>query len=49
VIERPEAVDLLWDLSFSKQTPLRIWQAASRAYEVLNAEDEKAKATARQG
>ena len=44
VIDRPEAVDFLWDLSFSKQTPLRIWQAANRAYETLNAEDEKAKA-----
>lgn len=47
VIERPEAVDFLWDLSFSKQTPLRIWQAASKAYETLNAEDEKAKAKAK--
>jgi excisionase family DNA binding protein len=44
VIDRPEAVDFLWDLSFSKQTPPRIWQAANRAYEVLNEEDEKAKA-----
>jgi excisionase family DNA binding protein len=40
VIDRPEAVDFLWDLSFS----LRIWQAANKSYEVLNAEDEKAKA-----
>jgi len=47
VIDRPEAVDFLWDLSFSKQTPLRIWQAASRAYEVLNEEDEKAKTRAK--
>ena len=47
VIERPEVVDFLWDLSFSKQTPLRIWQAATRAYEVLSAEDEKAKAVAK--
>ena len=47
VIDRPEAVDFLWDLSFSKQTPLRIWQAATRAYEVLNAEDEKAKTLAK--
>ena|SRR5688572_20797522 len=47
VIDRPEAVDFLWDLSFSKQTPLRIWQAANKAYEVLNAEDEKAKALAK--
>jgi excisionase family DNA binding protein len=47
VIDRPEAVDFLWDLSFSKQTPLRIWQAANKAYETLNAEDEKAKAAVR--
>lgn len=47
VIDRPEVVDFLWDLSFSKQTPLRIWQAATRAYEVLNAEDEKAKSLAK--
>ena len=47
VIDRPEAVDFLWDLSFSKQTPLRIWQAANKAYETLNAEDDKAKALAK--
>jgi excisionase family DNA binding protein len=47
VIDRPEVVDFLWDLSFSKQTPLRIWQAATRAYEALNAEDEKAKSLAK--
>ena len=35
VIDRPEAVDFLWDLSFSKETPLRIWRAATLAYEEM--------------
>ncbi len=47
VVERAEAVDFLWDLAFSKRTPLRIWQAASAAYEKLAAEDEAAKKAAR--
>ena len=47
VVDRREAVDFLWDLAFSKQTPLRIWQSASVAYEKLVAEDEASKKSAR--
>ena len=47
IIPRAEAVDFLWDLAFSKRTPLRIWQAASAAYEKLSGEDELAKKAAR--
>lgn len=47
VVERAEAVDFLWDLAFSKRTPLRIWQAASAAYEKLSGEDEAAKKAVR--
>jgi excisionase family DNA binding protein len=35
VIPRDEVVNFLWDLSFSKETPLRIWRAATLAYEEM--------------
>ena len=35
VIPREEVVNFLWDLSFSKETPLRIWRAATLAYEEM--------------
>lgn len=47
VVERREAVDFLWDLAFSKQTPLRIQQASEASYQKLNAEDEASKKTKR--
>ncbi len=36
VIPREEVINFLWDLSFSKQTPLRIWRAATLAYEEMS-------------
>lgn len=36
VIPRDEVVSFLWDLSFSKETPLRIWRAATLAYEEMS-------------
>jgi len=36
VIPRGELVQFLWDLTFSRNTPPRIWQAASDAYETLS-------------
>ena len=33
IIPRDEVVHFLWDLSFSKNTPLRMWRAATLAYE----------------
>lgn len=36
VVDFREARDFLWDLSFSKDTPLRIWRAASLAYDDLS-------------
>jgi excisionase family DNA binding protein len=36
VVDFREALDFLWDLSFSKDTPLRIWRAASLAYDDLS-------------
>jgi excisionase family DNA binding protein len=35
VIPRHEVINFLWDLSFSKETPLRIWRAATLAYEEM--------------
>src|SRR5438477_5662261 len=35
VISRQEAINFVWDLSFSKETPLRIWRAATLAYEEM--------------
>src|SRR5919201_763684 len=35
VIPREEIINFLWDLSFSKETPLRIWRAATLAYEEM--------------
>jgi len=35
VISREEVINFLWDLSFSKETPLRIWRAATLAYEEM--------------
>jgi excisionase family DNA binding protein len=35
IIPRDEVINFLWDLSFSKETPLRIWRAATVAYEEM--------------
>jgi len=35
VVPRDEVINFLWDLSFSKETPLRIWRAATLAYEEM--------------
>ena len=35
IIPRDEVINFLWDLSFSKETPLRIWRAATAAYEEM--------------
>ncbi len=35
IIPRDEVINFLWDLSFSKETPLRIWRAATLAYETM--------------
>ena len=46
IIPRAEVINFLWDLSFSKETPLRIWRAATLAYEEMTkkkAEPEKPK------
>lgn len=36
IIPRDEVVHFLWDLSFSKNTPLRMWRAATLAYERMS-------------
>jgi excisionase family DNA binding protein len=36
VIPREELLSLLWDLSFSKDTPPRIWRASTLAYERMS-------------
>jgi excisionase family DNA binding protein len=36
VVPRQEVLDFLWDLSFSKQTPLRVWRAATLAYDEMS-------------
>ena len=33
IIPREEVLHFLWDLSFSKRTPLKMWRAATLAYE----------------
>ena len=51
VIPRDEVINFLWDLSFSKETPLRIWRAATLAYEEMTKprpEPSKAKKAKRQ-
>ena len=35
IISREEVIAFLWDLSFSKTTPLRTWRAATLAYEQM--------------
>jgi len=35
IVSREEVINFLWDLSFSKETPLRIWRAATLAYEEM--------------
>jgi excisionase family DNA binding protein len=45
VIPRNEAINFLWDLSFSKETPLRIWRAATLAYEEMTKAKPEAKAS----
>lgn len=35
VISREEVVQFLWDLSFSRKTPLQMWRAATLAYEKM--------------
>ncbi|HLF95180.1 MAG TPA: helix-turn-helix domain-containing protein [Planctomycetota bacterium] len=46
IIPREEVLMFLWDLSFSKQTPLKMWRAATLAYERMSEEDQAAKAAA---
>lgn len=46
VVDRAELVDFVWDLSFSKGTPLKVWRAATLAYEQFAREDEAARAPA---
>src|SRR5436189_4210456 len=43
IIPRDEVVNFLWDLSFSKETPLRIWRAATLAYEEMTKPKPEAK------
>ena len=43
VIPRDEVINFLWDLSFSKETPLRIWRAATLAYEEMTKPKPEAK------
>lgn len=45
VVDRAEVVDFVWDLSFSKGTPLKVWRAASAAYEQFAREDEAARSS----
>jgi hypothetical protein len=45
VIPRNEVINFLWDLSFSKETPLRIWRAATLAYEEMTKTKPEAKAS----
>src|SRR6185436_6003594 len=50
VIPRDEVINFLWDLSFSKETPLRIWRAATLAYEEMTkAKPEASGKTKKQG
>ena len=43
IIPREEVINFLWDLSFSKETPLRIWRAATLAYEEMTKPPKDAK------
>ena len=45
VIPRDEVINFLWDLSFSKETPLRIWRAATLAYEEMTKKKPEPKET----
>src|SRR5262245_23626906 len=45
VISRDEVINFLWDLSFSKGTPLRIWRAATLAYEEMTKTKTKPEST----
>src|SRR2546428_12305742 len=42
IISREEVIEFLWDLSFSKNTPLRMWRAATLAYEQMTQAQTKA-------
>jgi excisionase family DNA binding protein len=35
MISREEVLQFLWDLSFSRNTPLQMWRAATLAYEQM--------------
>ncbi len=47
IIPRDEVINFLWDLSFSKETPLRIWRAATLAYEEMTKPKGEAKKPAK--
>jgi len=47
IISREEVINFLWDLSFSKETPLRIWRAATLAYEEMTKKKPEPKAAPR--
>jgi excisionase family DNA binding protein len=47
IIPRDEVINFLWDLSFSKETPLRIWRAATAAYEEMTKTKTEASAKAK--
>jgi excisionase family DNA binding protein len=48
IISREEVIEFLWDLSFTKTTPLRMWRAATLAYEQMTQPQTKAPAVAKQ-
>jgi excisionase family DNA binding protein len=39
IIPREEVIEFLWDITFSKSTPLRMWRAATAAYEKMTQGD----------
>lgn len=47
IIPRDEVINFLWDLSFSKETPLRIWRAATIAYEEMTRTKTKTEGSAK--
>jgi len=49
VIPREEVINFLWDLSFSKETPLRIWRAATLAYEEMTKKKTESPKPAKKG
>ena len=49
VIPRQEVINFLWDLSFSKETPLRIWRAATLAYEEMTSKKVEPESPAKKG